>query len=277
MMPVRANIMGQLWAQGSFQSRCEMEIELDRRIDETHSEYVELNRLTYKFMDDEFIRMRDDGNYSSEARGRSAFMFAKMLKRYYGEEYDNSIISMFHSVITVMWTAFETLATDLWIAVLNEKAEYGFFALNADAEDGAAQKKFELSLWKLRELNYDVKYHMGTILKNKWDFARRTEVIKAYTSAFRDIKHDLHLLFNEDKLRWLNAMRNAIVHAGGRADSEFIKLVSKHPVLSGIKEHETIRIDGEIASEYITYTVDIGNRLIDLLRNLLVKENAKQP
>lgn len=155
-------------------------------------------------------------------------------------------------------------------------------ALNADITEAddhvAAEEKmsvrFELPIWKLKEYNFDIKYKMGSLLESKWDFARRPRMIDAYVSVFRDIKKELKQLFSEDKLRWLNALRNAIVHNGGRADAEFVKIVAKNSYLNIFGNSQVIRIDGAFVADYNKYTTDIVERLATTIHTWLSNKYA---
>src|SRR5262249_11862997 len=135
------------------------------------------------------------------------------------------------AMIIGSWTAFETLAGDLWEDCLNARPRLGIVALGAepDSKDDEAkleQKKrikYNLPVWLLREFGYDLTRRMGTLLRGKWDFASRNSAADAYSKVFKD--QMLDQLFADDNLKWLAATRNAIVHNGSIADSEFTTLV----------------------------------------------------
>src|SRR5438045_2739662 len=74
------------------------------------------------------------------------------------------IESLFSGSVISSWTAFETLAADLWVACLNCRPRLGVIALNAepdanDDEDKAEAKrriKYDVPVFKLREWNFDL-------------------------------------------------------------------------------------------------------------------------
>lgn len=160
------------------------------------------------------------------------------------------------------WTAFETLAADLWERCLNARPELGFVALGADQQSGDTDEernrkdrlKFELPVWKLRRWGFDLRTHMGTLMRGKWDFANRIETREAYAAVFGD-NHgaELDKVFKDPQLNWLSAVRNVIVHNAGIADAEFERKVKKHPILSKLSadKRDPVVIDGILCRQLV--------------------------
>src|SRR5688572_9107867 len=98
------------------------------------------------------------------------------------------------AVILGMWTAFETLAADLWVECLNARPRLGFIALDADPSpedddatlDRKRNAKCPVPVWLFRDRSLDLNKSMGTILREqrRWDFGRRDRAADAYLKVF---------------------------------------------------------------------------------------------
>lgn len=179
------------------------------------------------------------------------------------------------SVLLGSWTAFEALAADLWVAALNERPRLGIVALGADKSstdsdeqrEQKAKVKFILPAGLLRDLKYDLKSHMGTVLREKWDFGRRSEAKDAYLKTFREKaeKERLTSILDDQKLIWMAAIRNSIVHDGAVADRQFVSQMERHPTLSAVKEHHAIPLRGPLVREFIDIASQRGIELIEFV------------
>jgi hypothetical protein len=192
----------------------------------------------------------------------------------------NSITAILSSVLLGSWTAFEVLAGDLWVAALNDRPRLGFAALDADKSDSDSDEekerkdkvKFTLPVKLLRKYKYDLKTRMGSVLRKKWDFARRVEAKEAYLKTFRkpSDKHVLESIFDDQKLIWMAAIRNSIVHDGAIADHEFTCQIKRHPQLRTVKEGESIPLRGSLVREFIDAASQRGLELIKFVDDWLV-------
>jgi hypothetical protein len=105
--------------------------------------------------------------------------------------------------ITSAWTAFEVMSEGLWeeavnlrpvaLATLSGKSRYGKktkpgkgeeidFEKSGTIQEGGGEKS--ISLRYLRDLDYDTKGKMGSVLKSKYSFDRLWNIRKAYETAF---------------------------------------------------------------------------------------------
>jgi hypothetical protein len=185
-----------------------------------------------------------------------------------------TIESGFEATISAMiiaeWTAFETLAGDLWEGCLNMRPRLGIVALQADVgpddDEPTAEKKsrakFQMPVGMLREFNYDLKHKMGTALRTKWDFAQRNQAAEAYFRVFgRDPL--LVKIFDDSGLRWLAATRNVLVHNAGIADREFMQLIKNHSTLKLVKYRHPVPVTGYLALEFADAASKRGIELIE--------------
>lgn len=184
------------------------------------------------------------------------------------------------SAVLGTWTAFEVVVADLWIAALNERPRLGIRALGAEPESGdsaedqkrKSKMQYNMSIPLLREFDYNVKNRMGTLLRNKWDFARRNEAKEAYLKTFRgkEARKSLEEILDDNNLGWLAALRNAITHNGSVADREFVQLMHGHPEMSKIKNGEPISLRGSLVRALMEAASRRGVELIKFVDNWLV-------
>jgi hypothetical protein len=177
------------------------------------------------------------------------------------------------SMIIGAWGAFETLATDLWIAALNANPKLGIRALGAEpkSSDDDSEKrrkakiKYGFPIQRLHGYDYNLKNSMGSLLRGKWDFGRRDETCDAYKAAFGARPTDaseVDSIFENTELRWLAALRNALVHRGGLADEGFLSLVEQHPTLNKSETDKPIKLDGSLAKPLIESAIDCSSKLL---------------
>src|SRR5262249_2336111 len=150
------------------------------------------------------------------------------------------IFDVFLSYIVVGgWTAFETMAGDLWEQAVNihpetlaalvgtkpikSKEKDGFGSLRPPRQATAMRESKSIDLDILRFHNFDVKDKMGTLLKGRYDFARLSEIRLAYVQAFSEYNDAIYSLLGSNKLDALNAIRNVIVHNAAFADEKYLK------------------------------------------------------
>jgi hypothetical protein len=212
----------------------------------------------------------------AESFANTMFYLSKLIS--FGGNVRTAIESLLSDMMVSAWTTFEVLAADLWVASLNANPKLGVIALGADVtpddtEDDRRQKrkiKYEVSVWLLEKYDYNLKHNMGTLLRRKWDFARRDRAEEAYTKVFgKDSESELNAVFRDQKLQWLAAIRNVTVHNGGIADAEFLTLVEKHDTLGKVKEGERIPIDGSITGVIVAAAIERCIALIQFVDNKL--------
>ena len=195
--------------------------------------------------------------------------------------------AFFASLIMGARTAFETLAADLWVACLNANPLLGFVALGAEitADDDEQERdrkyktKYPLNLHLLKDCDFNLKKSMGTVLRKKWDFARREKAVEAYHKVFDDAskpnpflispKETIDGIFWNTNMSWLIALRNALIHSGGKVDSEFKNSVANHPILKACEVGEPIPLDGQLISPLIEQASKCGQELIEFVSKWL--------
>lgn len=161
--------------------------------------------------------------------------------------------ALFGGAIILAWTTFECLATDLWERALNlSPVSLASRAANAvDTADGGSKSNPVglsarwISIDVLRKYGFDLRCHMGSVLKSKFTFSDLNDLRRAYAAAFGKDKA-LEGIFDADELRLLVAVRNLLVHRAGIVDARFKERVVRHePKMAALKEGEVFIAMGE--------------------------------
>jgi hypothetical protein len=147
---------------------------------------------------------------------------------------DEGTDALYASIIVMAYTLFETLSEDLWIEAVNLRPDsLARHMLPSEKEKG---QQSSIALSRLAKFKFDLRDHMGTLLKEDKDnlvsFDSLRVVEKAYHDAFWNPESEdkrkcnaLLAIFDKyrDDLRMLEELRNLFVHRGGAVDSKFLE------------------------------------------------------
>jgi hypothetical protein len=193
----------------------------------------------------------------------------------------HGILSVYHALLIGAWTAFETMASDLWEQCLNQFPKLAFIAMDAevDPDDDEAEIerkrriKFSLPNSFVQEQGLNLENKMGGLLRQRWDFQRLASIEDAYLKVFQDSKQDIERIFENLSLECLSAVRNIIVHKAGIADEKFTWQVKKHTTLKAVAKGEFVPIDGILVKELVSASIDQGRALLDFVDKWLKNHN----
>jgi hypothetical protein len=193
------------------------------------------------------------------------------------------IETVLSGVVTGTWTAFETLATDLWVTAVNARpmtlGTNAYLAPKRDLVDTDTRDKLgSLSIDILRQYGFNLGSSMGTMMHEKRiaTFNTLDDIRNAYAQAFCIRRNGTRSPLPEvknwfsgpdyEKLRVLEALRHVLVHRGGRADKAFLDRVEdKAQVFSVSKREDIVVLDGAIVRDYCNAGV---KRALVLLRGV---------
>jgi len=172
------------------------------------------------------------------------------------------------------WTAFETMAGDLWVATVNanprllarlagtEKRihKQAKAALQKDSGDAGKQEAgMGVPVQRLHDITngkYNISNVMGELLKSKVSFTTLWDIRRAYSVAFDERTVDRRVVNAVDgaladgSLDALAAVRNVIVHKAGVCDAEYVKRVAVAQkagvAIPLLEERQLLQLDGEI-------------------------------
>jgi hypothetical protein len=122
--------------------------------------------------------------------------------------------------ITGIWTAFEALAEEIWIAAVN--AHPSDLAELNSGKKGATESK-EIDLFLLQKYGYDLSPHMGKFLSLRYSFDRLEDIRRAYREAHFDGDQTVDRVISDRSLDALSLTRHVIVHNGGIIDDDFLR------------------------------------------------------
>jgi hypothetical protein len=195
------------------------------------------------------------------------------------------------SLILGTWTAFETLAGDLWVAAVNaspdrlallsgiekrisRRADDRTTKGETDSSPGdelqASQSDKVVSLRDIHRLtrgSYNLTGKVGDLLRDRFKFTTLQGIREAYSSAFSDKEKRARTKAIDDALaskdlNTLSAVRNLIIHKARVADIEYTEKVKNAPPALRLKKGETLRLDGAICRSLIDPVVESSMKLI---------------
>ncbi len=201
------------------------------------------------------------------------------------EEVD-TIQSWLASAVIGTWTAFETMAGDLWEQAVNHHPR-GLATLrgslskkeaadargdehrtaNASAltprpapEQKPADRSIKLKF--LEEHGYDVSKVMGTVWREDMSFQTLRGIRDAYVRAFADDSEAVLGAINDPCFAALAAVRNVLVHRAGVVDQAYVDQTRGLPLLAGAKIGGPLELNGELTNALIARAVDKSVALI---------------
>jgi hypothetical protein len=164
---------------------------------------------------------------------------------------------------TVMtWGAFEVLATDLFVALLNNRPQMSA-ALFADER---SKRKYSLKDIKelpklLDECGYDLSGQMGRILLEQHRLDD-VDAIRVVFDVFYPNENGLRALLNSDDLWNLYQVRNLILHRRAMVDDAFIQKTGFR-----LETGSTLRINADEFTKYVLLVRDLGLHLLKTIRD----------
>ena len=166
--------------------------------------------------------------------------------------------ALMSSMVVAVWTAFEVMAQDLWEIAVNEKPGPLLKAHSKLDKFGRTLLTIKLELKEFDRLAHNLSGKIGTILKDEYVFIRYDAISDAYKAA----RGRAMLALDTNQSRGifnLAKIRNAIVHASGTADEEFMRdmvsIPSPMPQFTHLTEGKPIPIDGLIVATVLEQAI----------------------
>jgi hypothetical protein len=179
---------------------------------------------------------------------------------------------MFYSAVIASWTAFESLATDLWVNSLNHRPKsLGMSALKAqrrksDDDESNVDNLGAISVDVLAKYDFDLRERIGYYLwrEQVFKFNNLSSIRSAYKAAFGKQAKEW---FNDEKfdkdLPTVEALRHVLAHRGGIIDDRFLDRVKSKPHLSHLVKDQKIVLDGDAAAKSAEVAFVCGFTLAD--------------
>jgi serine/threonine protein kinase len=182
------------------------------------------------------------------------------------------------SMVVGSWTAFETLAGDLWEAALNANAKWGLLGGNATriralagdaAPDGQQTVNRTLSpqptlaeMYIVTNGTYDLSGKMGTLHRPRFQFSTLREIRESYAAAFQPEVACVDSLLSNKALDVLQCVRNLLVQKAGIADEMDVTMCRQADTAATIEAGSRIRLDAAIVSHLIDPVIRIAESLL---------------
>jgi hypothetical protein len=177
----------------------------------------------------------------------------------------------YEAVVLQSWTAFETLATDLWVSgVDNEKTSVVVDRLVV-ASRRLLKPDDNIRPETVRAIGINAKTHYGSFLRavKMVSFQTLGDIKRFYAIAFGEKFLDLFDTTDNGYIQVLAAFRNAVAHNSGRADGQFIQQVAPFREFSGYKDKDPIKMDGALVLRLRNVVVELGRLLIETMDKLV--------
>lgn len=239
-----------------------------------------------------------------EARLRSSnLILPQDFIAYTSNETDEAYDTLMNSQLVLCWTAFETLAGDLWRESVNSNPQYlagltgtanriqkcvcsepkrpqeakkriktdGTTLGDADPCEILSQRGVTLGMiCKVTKGSYNLSDKMGTLLieAGRVQFTSLEAIREAYSLAFsengRRARTDkIDTTLAAKELDALSAVRNLIVHKAGKADSMYLDDRKSAPSAPKLEENEKLQLDGEVCQSLIMPVLKLSVDLIN--------------
>jgi hypothetical protein len=173
------------------------------------------------------------------------------------------------SATSAAWTAFEVVATDTWVGMLNSHPMTfipGVKSAEGTGEGPGGMSGKQVHLESLAKYRLDLSRHLGTILKPKVDLTGLSNVRAAYEAAFGKGRR-ADDLFADEELHRLEASRHVIVHRAGVVGTEFINRTKRTDI--NAREGQPLPLDGQMVSRLVNAGIRAGCKLLEFVEDKL--------
>lgn len=163
-------------------------------------------------------------------------------------DYDDGPEAWMASQIIATWTAFESMAEDLWEAALNTKPKIlSRLAGRSQSKTKPGDDPKRIRLDWLYQHDFNLADHMGTIFleERRYSFDALDGVRDAYADAFSVDGEAIVKIISDKALDAISLIRNNLVHNGGIIGAKYLKRASVLPPEALGSIGSPILIDGE--------------------------------
>lgn len=210
------------------------------------------------------------------------------------------------SVVVMAWTAFETLAGDLWADAVNirpsrlahlagnrnrieqltrkrpkQKGESSAAtqpATGGKQADGVVLRLSDID--KITRGTFNMSQCVGSVLRRRINFTRLEDIREAYSRAFRaedsaSSTDGIDAALASQSLDALSAVRNLIVHRAGVADATYLEDMLKSPTTPRLQLKQELQLSGEIVRGLIDPVATCCVDLVQATDGWLVRTGAQ--
>lgn len=174
----------------------------------------------------------------------------------------DTLDALYESIILGSWTAFETLAGDAWVALVNngspELANKVSEAKKSREEEGY-------------QSSYDIRTNLGEYLRDvrAYSFQKLYGIKTAYSVAMGKTKAGEIFATDGGRIVLLSALRNAITHSSGKVDKRFTDQAAMFPELQGVRIGDSLSLNGELVSQMRFAAMETGVAILNAIEEIL--------
>lgn len=270
---------GRSWAMAGFQHTTKFDI-----VSPTDPNYAAVLQLAHEIKGNTLGAVAKSRQLESELMNEAADNINVVLGP---QEVFEHIHPWLGSLLISEWSAFEILATDLWVAAVNSRpSSLGRAALQAPrrkdddspleeaSEDKkpADKKTAAVSLDTLQRYGYNLSNRMGDMLKaqRKWSFNSAKTIRFAYTDAFGKESNWPRQDSDYKTIAHLEAVRHLLVHRAGVVDQTFIDRIGADSLFSGVALVKRLTIDGDMVNFFMNLVIDYSCKYIKFVDEWLI-------
>jgi hypothetical protein len=184
------------------------------------------------------------------------------------KDMQQSMMAVLSTIVLESWTAFESLASDLWVTAVDQGPK--------DVRNRLMLSKNwltpddQITPEKIHEIEYDAR-QLGSFLREvgKVSFQKLDYIRRFYSAALGKETEQLFEKTGEGYIFALSGFRNALVHNAGRADKRFVKAVARFEEFRSIKPKDILVLDGEVVRKLHNSAILLGLKLIQFVDNVL--------
>lgn len=164
------------------------------------------------------------------------------------KDIDSGLMSIFIYVIIQSYASFETLAGELWIALLNN----GSMELRKKVFDSIKPDKKKSLVDNLKENHFNLSDCLGTVLKQSECVGFQS--IKKIREAFDLIDAEFsRVTFGANEFIWVaSSFRNILIHNDGKADQQFKDSLGPFAEFRNLPLNEKVELTGDLVSRIRT-------------------------
>jgi len=174
--------------------------------------------------------------------------------------------TLMYSQLILSWTAFETLAGDLWEAALNVHPNTlaSLFSKRPEQKDKDGNSRKSLPMSELERHRFDISRKMGTILRERVKFTTLDNITESYRSAFPPpARANSEAFWDNTDLKSVSVIRNLLVHKGGIVDEDFLDKRGADVRLATYKNGDMLRMTGGDVQEMTLGLLEFSRSLIE--------------
>jgi len=185
-----------------------------------------------------------------------------------------SMQALLSTVVLESWTAFETLASDLWVTAVDKGPKE--VRLRVANSSRLLKPDDNIGPKELLDAEHDPSSNYGSSLRElgRVSFQKLDYIKRFYSIAF---DYNFDKLFNEAEggyITALSAFRNVLIHNSSKADKKFLKQVEPFPDFKQIAKDDSLALDGETVLKLRNSAMLLGQELIKFVDNILTPKAA---